>query len=149
VKARLDGGLIGFLSMLGLAMAIGTVTGLPPSGEGPLWLTIFLIDAVVIARRAPGRFFAHGFLVGLANWVWVACAHVVRFDGYAAHHASEIAALRAMPLPALPEAAETMVRIFRRYALPIPGASALIIGSLAWLASRIPAFRVPATRPGA
>ena len=133
--------LIILLSMLGLAMAIGTVTVLPSSAEGPLWLTIFVIDAIVIARRAPGRFFVLGFLVGLANWVWVAGAHVVAFDGYAAQHANEIAALRAMSMPTLPVPALTVVRIFRRYALPIPGASALIIGSLAWLASRIPVIQ--------
>lgn len=60
--------LILLLSMFGLAMAIATVYVMPSRFEAPFWLVIFVTCAFVIARRAPGKFFLHGFLVGLTNW---------------------------------------------------------------------------------
>jgi hypothetical protein len=126
------------LSLLGLAMAIGTVFVIPSNVEPLLWPAIFIACALVIARRAPRRFFLHGFFVGLANWTWVAIAHVVFFDAYAAHHAEHLAALQSLPVPDMPLIA-SIVEAFRQYALPIPGLSGIVIGSLAWIVSKLAA----------
>lgn len=32
----------------------------------------------------PRKYFLHGFLVGLASWVWVTAAHVSLYDAYVA-----------------------------------------------------------------
>jgi hypothetical protein len=82
------------LSMFGLAMAIGTVFFIPSSIEPALWLVIFLVCAVMIARRAPGRPFLHGLCTSLVNCVWITGAHVLFFETYAAGHAAEVAAMK-------------------------------------------------------
>jgi len=48
------------LSLFGLAMAILSLFGLGIF-EFLLWLAIFVLYAVIIARRAPGKYFLHGF----------------------------------------------------------------------------------------
>ncbi len=132
----MNGKLIFLLSLFGLAMAVGTVSVIPSKIEGVLWLPIFVTIALLVARRAPGQFFMHGFLIGLTNWVWVAAAHVILRDPYMAHHAKEAAAFQATPLPS----------VMKRFDLPIPGLSGIIIGSLSWIASK---FAAPKrTAPG-
>jgi hypothetical protein len=126
--------LILLLSMFGLAMAFGTLLVIPPGVEPLLWPIVYVASAIVIARKAPGKFFLHGFLVGLANWVWVAAAHFLFFHAYAAGHAKEIAAVQAMPVPSAPIIGPVVAAI-RHYDLPIPGVSGIVIGALSWAAS--------------
>jgi hypothetical protein len=128
------------LSTLGLAMAIGTVCFTTAPIEAIMWPAIFIACALVIARRAPRKYFQHGFFVGLTNWVWVACAHVIFFDAYAARHADDVAALQSIAAPTWPIVG-SIFALFQRYALPIPGLSGIIIGSLAWIASKLAAPR--------
>jgi hypothetical protein len=120
--------------MSGVAMGWATAFFLPNRLEGPCWIAIFLVCAILVARRAPGLYFLHGFLVGWTNWVWITTSHVVFFRSYAARHAAELAAMREVYRPFLPA-------LMHRYGVPIPGASAIVIGSLAWIASRIPPLR--------
>jgi hypothetical protein len=132
------------LSMFGLAMALGTVYFIPAKAEEFLWPAIFLICAVVIARQARQRFFLHGFLVGLTNWFWVASAHLILSDAYLARHAEGVAALQALALPASLSFLAPIVESMRRFALPIPGASGIVIGLLSWIASKILAPKISA-----
>jgi hypothetical protein len=127
----MNGKLILSLSLFGLAMAIATVYFIPTGTEPVFWLPIFAISAFVIARRAPGLFFLHGLSVGLTNWIWVTGAHIILWDTFLARHAEEAAAMRAVPVPDL----------LRRYDLPVPGASGIVIGLLSWIASKIPSLR--------
>jgi hypothetical protein len=61
----MDGKLILKLSMLGLATNLLT-TFVIPSKIAPLcWLALLVACAVIIARRAPGKFFMHGLCVSL------------------------------------------------------------------------------------
>lgn len=136
--------LVLLLSMFGLAMAIGSVFVIPPNIETPLWPVIFILIAILVARRAPGRYFLHGFFVGLMNWVWVAAAHLVLYDTYAARHTKDIAAMLSLPMPSLPPWAVLIVRAFRARGIPIPGASGLVIGLFSWIASKVAA---PKPRP--
>jgi hypothetical protein len=123
--------LILLLSMFGLAMAIGTVFFIPSLAEPICWPVIFVVTALAIARQAPGKFFLHGFLVGLTNWIWVASAHVFLHATYMARHGANLA-----ELPALPPAAPQILVIMRQYDLPVPGLSGIVIGLLAWIVSR-------------
>src|SRR2546430_17102735 len=71
---KLDWRLILELSLFGLAMAVATVFVIPSSVEPIFWLAIFVVCAYLIAKRAPGKFFLHGFLVSLVNCFWITTA---------------------------------------------------------------------------
>ena len=45
-------GLILSLSVFGLAMALGTISLIPPRAGGPLWIAIFFVISSIIARGA-------------------------------------------------------------------------------------------------
>jgi len=132
----MNGRLILQLALFGLAMAIATVYVVPPGVASPLWLGIVIGSAFLIARRAPGKFFLHGFLVGLANWVSVTGTHVLLFDAYVARHGQDVAAMQAMTVPAMGVLAP-VVGWMRRYGVPVPGASGVLIGLLAWAGSKV------------
>ncbi len=70
------------LSLFGLAMAVGSLFGLGML-EPLLWLSIFIIYAWLIARRAPGKYFLHGFLTSVVNSVWITAIHATFFSIYA------------------------------------------------------------------
>src|SRR6516164_9187868 len=86
------------LSLFGLAMAFATVFVIPSTTEPLFWLAIFVVCAYVIARRAPGRFFLHGLMVGIVNSVWITSAHLLFFDQYVANHPQEAQMMTKMPL---------------------------------------------------
>ncbi len=77
------------LSLFGLVMAFASVSLLSTNAEFALWLPVFLICAYIIAKNAPGRYFLHGFMVSIANCVWVTGIHIIQSDTYLAHHAKE------------------------------------------------------------
>ena len=83
------------LSMFGLAMGIGTVFFIPSSVEPFVWLAIFIVCAVIIAKRQLKAPFLHGLLVSLVNSVWITGAHLLFFDTYVASHGRDA----ANPLP--------------------------------------------------
>ena len=74
--------LIFALSLFGLAMAVGSLFGLGMA-EPLLWLVIFIICAWLIAKRAPGKYFLHGFLVSIVNSIWITAIHATFFTIYA------------------------------------------------------------------
>jgi hypothetical protein len=116
------------LSLFGLAMGVATVYVIPSSVEPLFWLAIFVACAVVIARRAPGRPFLHGFLVSLVNSAWITGAHVLFFESYVARHAAEAAMMSRMPLPP---------RLMMLLTGPFVGVvSGLVLGLFAFVASR-------------
>jgi hypothetical protein len=78
--------LIFLLSLLGLAMAAATVSLIPQNIEWVFWLVIFIFSAWMIVRQAPGKFFTHGFVLGLANCVWIVAVHVAFVNAYLAAH---------------------------------------------------------------
>ena len=90
------------LSLFGLGMALATVYVVPSNVEPLLWLPIFVISASVIARRAPGRPFLHGLLLGILNGIWVTAGHVILFDPYLAHHPREAEAMSSVPMALSP-----------------------------------------------
>jgi len=119
------------LSLFGLAMAIGTVFAISPKVEPFCWLVTFVICAFVIARQARARPFLHGLLLGIVNSIWVTGAHILFFDRYIAGHAQEAAMLQRMPASLSPRELMAMTG-------PVVGViSGIVIGVLAWIASRV------------
>ncbi len=119
------------LSLFGLAMAVATVFVISSKIEPWFWLVIFIVCAWAIAARAPGKFFLHGFLVGIANSVWVTAAHVLLYDPYIAHHPREAQMMANGPMAQHP-------RLMMAIVGPIVGIlSGLVLGLFAWIASKL------------
>ena len=86
------------LSLFGFVMAIATVYWIPSNVESWCWLAIFIASAYLIAKQCTGKYFLHGFLVSLANCVWVTSAHVIFYQAYIANHLEEVAMMSWMPM---------------------------------------------------
>lgn len=119
------------LSLFGLVMAITTVFWISSTIEPAFWLVIFLVCAYVIAKRAPGKYFLHGFMVAMVNCVWITSAHAALFSIYIANH-PEMAEMSAkMPLPEYPRLMVIMTG-------PVFGAvSGLLLGLFAFIAGKL------------
>lgn len=124
-------GLIGLLSLFGLAMGVATVFVIPSNIEPLCWLVIFFFCAYVIAKNSPGLHFLHGLLIGLANSVWITAAHILLFDQYLARHAREAAMMNSMPLRSSPKLMMGIVG-------PVVGLiSGIILGLFAFVAGKL------------
>jgi hypothetical protein len=138
LEARMNWSLVARLSLFGLAMAFGTVFLVPPNVEPLLWLAIFLVCAVLIARGAERRHFLHGLALGLVNCVWVTGAHVAFAERYLAGHADEARFLASTPLVDSP-------RLMMALTGPVIGViSGAVIGLLALGAARLLRWRAQA-----
>jgi hypothetical protein len=116
------------LSLLGLAMGVGTVFFISSGIEPILWLAIFFTSAYLIARQCPHRRFLHGLIVGVANSIWITAVHIIFFTYYMSRHAREAAMLKSMPFPGMP-------RLMMVFTGPVVGImSGIIIGTLAIIA---------------
>jgi hypothetical protein len=126
-----DWKLIFRLSLLGLAMGVGTVFLIPAKEEFAFWIVIFLLYAYVIAKRCPAKIFLHGLFLGLANSVWITAMHISMFNLYIANHEKEAAMMASLPLPDSP-------RLMMAVVGPVVGlVSGVIIGVMALVASRL------------
>lgn len=129
------------LSLFGLAMGIATVFVIPSNIEPLFWLVIFVISAYFIATRCSDRYFLHGFVVSLANSVWITAAHFLLFDRYVANHAEEIAMMANLPLPGSPKLMTLLMG-------PVFGVvSGVLLGVFAWLGSRVVEMRSKPSNP--
>ncbi len=90
--------LIFALSGFGLAMGLATVFVIPSNIEPLVWLAVFALTALIIARYAPGKHFLHGFMTSLVNSVWITGAHVAFYDTYLSRHAEEAQLLKGIPV---------------------------------------------------
>jgi hypothetical protein len=126
----LDLKLILSLSLFGLAMGIATVFVIPSSVEPVFWLGIFLVCAYLVAKKAPGKLFLHGFLVSIVNSIWITSAHIALVDSYLPRHPDEAAMMTKMPMPDSP-------RLMMLMTGPVIGIiSGLVLGSLSFLAGK-------------
>ena len=115
------------LSLFGLAMGFATVFVIPSNIEPFFWLGILLVCAVIIAKRAPGKYFLHGLCVSLVNSVWITGAHIALYDKYVAGHAKEVAMAAQMGAP----------KMMMAITGPVVGlASGLVLGLFAWVFSK-------------
>jgi hypothetical protein len=120
------------LSLFGLVMAVGTVYFIPSNIEPFCWLPIFLICAYIVAKKAPGKYFLHGFCTSLVNCIWITGAHILLFSTYIAKHVQELEMSNKMPL--LQGHPRQQMLIMG----PIVGiASGLVLGLFCFIASKI------------
>jgi hypothetical protein len=127
----MNGKLIFQLSLFGLAMAIATVFVIPSSIEPLFWLAIFIVSACLIATKAPGRYFLHGFLTSLMNSVWMTVAHVLLFDQYIANHAEEAQIMAQLNFPISP-------RMLMALMGPVTGIlSGVVLGIFSMIAAKL------------
>ncbi len=119
------------LSLFGLAMALATISLISSAIEPIFWLLIFVACAFLIAKKAPGKYFLHGFLVSLVNCVWITAAHVAFYSTYLANH-PEMAEMNAkMPLSDHPQLMMLLTG-------PVIGAvSGLILGLFSFIAGKL------------
>jgi hypothetical protein len=127
----LDWKLILLLSLFGLAMGIATVFVIPSKVEPICWLAIFVGCAYAIAKKAPGKLFAHGLLVSLVNCVWITGAHIALVDSYLSRHPNEAAMMAKMPMPDSP-------RLMMLMTGPLVGiASGIVLGLFSFAAGKL------------
>lgn len=118
------------LSLFGVAMAIGTVFFIPSNVEPLFWLAIFIYCAYIIAQKAPGRYFLHGFLLSMVNSVWIVTAHVIFAETFMANRPEEAIMMNNLPMADSP-------RLMMLLVGPVVGAIfGLILGAFCWIASR-------------
>jgi len=120
--------LILMLSLLGLVVGIFSVVGVIPAGvESLVWLVIALIYGAVLARRAPGKFFLHGFLAGLIAGVLAGLMQAAFLGQYLSHNPKAAQTLKMLPAN-LPAVALIIL------AAPFTGAVlGLVTGLITWL----------------
>lgn len=129
------------LSVFGLIMSVATVFLIPEMIEPAFWIAIFLFSAYVIAKACREKYFLHGFLVSLANCVWITAAHMIFYTSYIANHPS--VAKMAEDHPILP----SHPRLAMLITGPVFGiASGLVLGLFAFIASKIVKKNTPAYR---
>jgi hypothetical protein len=123
--------LIFALSLFAAGMSVGTVFVIPSNIEPVFWLAIFGVCAFFIAKRAPGRYFLHGFVLALFNCVWVTSGHILFASTYLANHPQEAAMTANTPFPDSP-------RLVMAFMGPVIGVvSGLVQGLFAFLASKL------------
>ncbi len=123
--------LIFSLSLTGIAMAIAGVFGWMGKIEPLIWLVIFVLYAIVIAKRIEDRFFLHGFLVSVINGVWIAIIHSLFFSTYMANNPDMVASYQKFPHSIPPQVMMLIVG-------PIIGAgTGLVAGLFTYIASAI------------
>jgi hypothetical protein len=85
------------LSLFGLLMGVATVSIIPSNIEPLFWGVIFVVSAYFIAMNCREKLFLHGFLLGIANTIWVTVIHLLWFDRYVANHPEELAMMANFP----------------------------------------------------
>src|SRR6185436_7649638 len=100
------------LSLFGLFMAIATVFWIPWNIALLFWFVIFIICAIIIAKKCSGKYFFHGFLVSLLNIVWMTITHILFFDRYISSHPEELEFMSKLPMPYSPRIDMLMIRPF-------------------------------------
>ena len=120
------------LSCFGLLFGIAAVAGVIHAGtELLVWCGVWIVCALVIGARAPGKFFLHGFLVGLLAGVIAPIIQVAMFDSYVAHNPKVVESFKALPPAWSP-------RIVVLAATPVIGLLyGIVLGGLAWVAGKV------------
>lgn len=130
----MNGKLVLLLSLFGLAMGLGTVFFIRPNIEPICWVVVLFLSAYIIGRSRTEKPFRAGFLLGLANCVWIVASHALFAERYLAGHPQEAGMLKSMP--------GFSPRVAMMVTGPIAGiVSGIIIGLLSMLAAKL--FRRP------
>lgn len=128
--------LIVMLGDFGLLMGIASVFGWSSGIETYLWIAIWILCAVLLAKRASGKVFLHGFLVGVIAALLNSVMTMAFFSTYILHNPKVEEAAGQMPEGF---GMETALMISAPF---IAAASGLILGLLTLGASKL--FKKPA-----
>jgi hypothetical protein len=85
------------LSFFGLFMAIARIFWFPWNIELLFWLLIFILCAIVIAKKCSGKFFYHGFLISLLISIWLTIGQLVFYNKYISGHQQELDLISKLP----------------------------------------------------
>ena len=86
------------LSLFGLLLGIASIAGWIPTGtELPIWCAIWIVSAIAIGMRAPGKYFLHGLLTGLIGGILAGLVQGILFDSYIAHNPKVTESFKALP----------------------------------------------------
>ncbi|MDP4199266.1 MAG: hypothetical protein Q8922_12765 [Bacteroidota bacterium] len=123
--------LIFLLSLIGVAMAVLTVSVIPSTIEPLVWLVIFAFNAWVITSRVPkGKYFLHAFCVSVVSGVWIGLIHAALHDTYLANHMDEAKQFANAPWGTGALAMIYMGPIFGAFFGLISGLVSMLVGKL-------------------
>ena len=128
------------LSLLGLVVGIGSVTGIIRSGsEGVAWLVIAFVCAIIIGRAAVTRRFLTGFVTGFLACVLCVLVQVAFFDRYLHFNPDAVNSFKNLPTDVPP-------RVFIVLIMPIVALfNGCAVGFLSWVAARVLSRKTAAT----
>jgi uncharacterized membrane protein YvlD (DUF360 family) len=123
--------LIGALSGFGVLMGVASVLGFTKGLEGLLWLVIAGVCVWLVVGRVPGRWFLHGFYVGLVGGAVAPILQVLFFSTYMANNPDLATKFAEIPGGMEP-------RMFFLVLTPgIALVSGLVLGLLCWLVAKL------------
>lgn len=123
--------LIFSLSLFGFLMAIATTFLIPFEVAIFVWVVIFLVCAVIIAKNTGEHYFLHGLYTGIALSAWAALIHFALFTKFIFANGWVAGTTSHLPSIAPPR---VMIVI---YQLLIGVASGVVLGLLSSAASKI------------
>lgn len=130
-RPKMNWKLVFLLSLFGLTLGLLTISLIPSTVEPFCWLIIFIVTSITVAKKAPRKYFLHGFLVSLLNGIWLTGVHVIFFDTYVTNHPEFTELLSGSGVTIDP-------RLFRALTGPVSGMFfGVVLGLFCWLAAKI------------
>ena len=120
------------LSLLGLTIALLTTFGvITMKVEQIVWIVVLLLNSFLVAKMCNSAYFLNGFMISIANCVWITSIHVLLMDTYLKNNPDYMAMLKDMPMPTRPRVMALMMG-------PAIGIGfGIIQGALSWGVSKI------------
>lgn len=116
------------LSLSGIVVGFAGVFGLNGAAEIVVWLAVFLVFAIVIAKRRDSDYFVHGLLSSIIAGFWVGVVHAAFINTFVAHNPQLGAGLAKMPRTAHPR---LMMVIYGPFIGAVTGVVAGLMASVA------------------
>lgn len=116
------------LSLSGIVVGFAGVYGLSGIVELVVWLIIFIVFAVVIAKQRDGDYFVHALLASILAGFWVGLVHALFIRTYVAHNPELNAGITRMPKTAHPR---LMMIMFGPFTGAVAGVIAGLMASVA------------------
>lgn len=120
------------LSLIGLTIALLTTFGvITMRVEQIIWIVVLLLNSFLVARMCNNSYFLNGFMVSLANCVWITSIHVLLMDTYLKNNPDYMTMLKDMPMPTRP-------RVMALWMGPVIGITfGIVQGILSWALAKI------------
>lgn len=127
------------LSLLGVPVGFAGVYGLSGNAALAVWLIVFVVFAVVIARSMESDFFVHALLASILAGLFVGIIHAAFINSYIAHNAQLNSANAMMPKTSHPRLLMVVLGPF------IGAVTGVVAGLMAVAAGRIMKKKIPAS----